>query len=340
MTLVQYTVDYFSTISFSGNDYKLPEQTLDSINSLINELGIHLNSTVRTSGSRNIESKNAEGRKSPQSIKRNKSTQRLKDGSDEQWNRLKEFKATVLEKKEGTDKLLSEIRSCLNKISEKSYQVQLQTIKQSITHLLSSYDDESDEICQTMTSDTFKKIANFIIDVASTNKLNSVLYANLYKELILQFPIFQKLVNDIVDNYKESIRGIKYVDPSINYDMFCENNKSNDNRKSMVAFIINLMNIDVLSKEELKNTVISLQTLINTYIDEVDKTNEVDEITENVFIFISMMKRIIVNNEECASIIQNIDIISKYKAKDHVSLSNRAIFKHMDMTDLLKKEMK
>lgn len=338
MTLVQYTVDEISAILFAGYEYKLPEQTSDRINNLINELGIHLNSTLRNNGSRNVDPKNSGGRKSPQMVmKRNKSTQRLKDSSDEQWNRLKEFKATVLEKKEGTDKVLNEIRSCLNKISEKSYQAQLQSIKQSINDLLSQYDDASDE---TTTSDNFTKIANFIIDVARTNKLNSVLYANLYKELIVQFPIFQKLVNNIVNTYKESIRSIKYVDSSIDYDAFCDNNKSNDNRKSMVAFIINLMNIDVLSKEELKNTIITLQDLVINYIDEAEKTNEVDEITENIFIFITMMKRIIISNEECGSIIKNIDIISKYKAKDHPSLSSRAIFKHMDMIDLLKKEMK
>lgn len=337
MTLVQYTVDDFSGILFAGYEYKLPAQTRDGITNLINELGIHLNSAVRNTGVRNVDSKNTGSRKSPQTImKRNKSTQKLKDCPDEQWNRLKEFKATIIEKKEGTDKFLNEIRSCLNKISEKSYQAQLQNIKQSIYDLLSQFDENSGEIVD----ENFIKIANFIIEVASTNKLNSVLYANLYKELIVQFSIFQKLVNNVVDNYKESIRSIKCVDPSIDYDAFCDNNKSNDNRKAMVAFIVNLMNVDVLSKEELKNTIIILQELVINYIDEPEKSNEVDEITENIFIFISMMKRIIANNEECSSIIQNIDIISKYKAKDHASLSNRAIFKHMDMIDLLKKEMK
>jgi hypothetical protein len=233
-----------------------------------------------------------------------------------------------MDKKEGPEKIFNEIRACLNKISEKSYQIQLQNIKQFIQEGL--VEEESH-----VNIEFLGKIANFIVDVASTNKLNSILYSNLYKELMLLFPAFQSFIDTILITYVDSIKNIKYVDHNVDYDLFCDNNKANDKRKAIAGFMVNLMNIEVLSKESIKNIIMTLQEQLFSFIEEPNRLNEVDEITENIFIFVNMMKREISTNDSYVKILNNIHTVSQYKCKEHCSLSSRALFKFLDMMDLV-----
>jgi len=189
----------------------------------------------------------------------------------------------------------------------------------------------------TSASENTDRIANIIFDVASSNKMNSVLYANLYKELILTFPPFQTIINSMLSNYLDGLRQIKYVNHENDYDAFCDYNKVNDKRKALVVFMVNLMNIEVLSKEDIKEAILTIQTMITSMVGEPDKTNEVDEITENLYLFVTMTKGDLLSNEKWKSILVDVKKISEYKSKDYKSLSNRAIFKHMDMMDMLAK---
>ena len=79
-------------------------------------------------------------------------------------------------------------------------------------------------------------------------------------------------------------------------------------------------------------------------INQTDKKNEVDEITENIAILFK--KNIIEDvsegedyNEEDfeidgESITDTITILAKSKAKDYKSLSNKSIFKYMDLIEM------
>ena len=61
-----------------------------------------------------------------------------------------------------------------------------------------------------------------------------------------------------------------------------------------------------------------------------------EEITENIFILVTNIYEKVSNNEYWeTSIIPVITSISKMKVKEHTSLSNRVIFKYMDIMDLL-----
>jgi hypothetical protein len=79
-------------------------------------------------------------------------------------------------------------------------------------------------------------------------------------------------------------------------------------------------------------------------ISRTDKKNEVDELTENVAILFN--KNIIDAAEEDSNyeedeleingntIIQTITLLAKSKVKDYKSLSNKAIFKYMDLVEM------
>jgi hypothetical protein len=321
----QYSLQDYINIAFKGYDYKLPENVSQTLSSLVKELGINLSSS-------RFEAKPAPFNKPTSNIRRSKSGTKIGEDNDEQWNRMKEFKVTKIDKKEGIEKNINDIRSCLNKISEKSYQTQLKEIQGLIQTVLTSTGEEQDS-----TPTGFDRMANIIFDVASSNKMNSVLYANLYKELILMFPPFQTIINSMLSNYLDGLRQIKYVNHENDYDAFCDYNKVNDKRKALVMFMVNLMNIEVLSKEDIKEIILTIQTMITSLVGEPDKANEVDEITENLYLFVTMTKGDLLSNEKWKSILVDVKKVSEYKSKDYKSLSNRAIFKHMDMMDMLAK---
>ena len=70
------------------------------------------------------------------------------------------------------------------------------------------------------------------------------------------------------------------------------------------------------------------------YIDLENRTNELEEITENLFIVTSNVHQMMINNEEWIfKLLPCIIIISQMKLKEHKSLSNRVIFKYMDIID-------
>jgi hypothetical protein len=90
------------------------------------------------------------------------------------------------------------------------------------------------------------RIANSIFDIASTNKFYSELYAILYKELTGKFPVFKEIIIRFISQYLENIGKIQFIDSNKDYDLYCENNKLNDKRKAMSAFLVNLMKLELI----------------------------------------------------------------------------------------------
>ena len=83
--------------------------------------------------------------------------------------------------------------------------------------------------------------------------------------------------------------------------------------------------------------------LVQTMIGTTDKKNEIDELTENIAILFN--KEMIDEVEDSSlepenlfinghSIIETVNNLAKSKAKDYPSLSNKAIFKFMDLVEM------
>ena len=168
----------------------------------------------------------------------------------------------------------------MNKLSDVNYEVQRDALFQHIITML-----ESDIEVKSIEYDMLK-VANSIFDIASTNKFYSELYAILYKELTIKFPIFKEIIIRFISQYLENIGKIQFVDSNINYDFYCENNKNNDKRKAMSAFLVNLMKLELISIDEILNIILMLQETVLSYIDQENKSYEVEEITENIYIFL------------------------------------------------------
>jgi hypothetical protein len=237
----------------------------------------------------------------------------------------KVFKPTIIDNKNGLDKDIDEIRISLNKISNKNYDSQKNIIIERLSIFL---DDHL----------SLKTIAQFIFDVASTNKFYSELYADLYLELVNKSPIFKDVLYSFVNLYKSTIDSITCVDANLDYDGFCQCTKANDKRRSMASFFMMVTKKGILEVDIMLEIIDHFQKVLFEYIEVEGKSPECEEISELLFIFISLGNDSILFNTSplwSDHIIPKTILISKYKAKEHSSLTSRIIFKQLDLTDFL-----
>ena len=326
MTTVARTFTIFEFQNLHFPDYELPLSTQTILKSLSLEIGTPVEepfhkseaSVKRPTNSTEKERnsfRSTDRRRNLLANKRNASTEPVEPIV---------FKTTKLETKEGVEKQINEIRICLNKISAKNYDAQKDIIFEKIRGV--SVEEP----------ETSAKIATAIFDIARSNKFYSELYATLYKDLVEDFDVFREIIQGVILKYNGTIENIHYQDPNVDYDKFCEYTKNNDNRKALATFIVHLMKKSVLSTSEVTTLIVNLQTIVFDYIEEENRSNEVEEITENIFIFISQCRDVLkddaVWNE---TILPNLLKISSYKAADHTSLTSRAVFKYMDLKGTL-----
>lgn len=326
MTEICYTVDDFHQFFQNHPNIILDASVVNVIKELeliISSVGNADNSTNKLKPYNNTSNKYVEKRRH---FDKDKKMQ--KEITTDDWQEIRNFKTTKMEVKEGVDKQVNNIRVLLNKISNKNYDSYKQTIFTEIQTYFASEDTEENK----------QKIIKTIFDIASTNKFYSEVYADLYKELTVMFPIF---AGDILDNFLEEFRvgihKINYVDPNVDYDGFCNYTKINDHRKATGTFIVNLMKKGILTSGRVLQVLVYIQKLLFDYIDQPDRANEVQEITENIFIFVTLGYPAYLDNPLWQDTFDKITAFTKMSVKEHNSLSNRAIFKHLDILDYMKK---
>lgn len=253
---------------------------------------------------------------------------------DLSWEDVRSFKTTKIEKKEGKDRIFNDIRICLNKLSTKNYDTQKEKIFELLDELKETSVDDN-------TTNTLQTVSETIFDIASTNMFYAEIYAKLYKELIQYDDVFNTVMHSFLLVYANSIKDIKYVDPEVDYENYCGYNKKNDMRKATAVFIISLMKENVIPVLKVMSLIVSFQEFATQYVDQENRTNEVEEVAEVLFLFLDKGISVFAN---CKAewiwkfvITKHIMTFSKYKKNEKKSLTSRAIFKYMDMAQLIEK---
>jgi hypothetical protein len=326
MATCYYSLDDFNRFS-NTTQYSLTETVLQVIRRLEKELNLPCVSTT----SNTYENKMRGGGGAGSGNKRRHISQATIRRMDEQWETRPTLKATIIPvAREGIDKLLGELRIHLNKISTKTYETLKTAILNNIKEIMGNYGDEKTEEQQA----DIQKIVNFIFETGCANKFYSELYARLYKELIETYPIFDEVIIPFIEKYVESIREVIVVDQNKDYDGFCENNKKNDKRRATSTFIMNLYANGVLSADVVIDIFIQFQTIAIGYIEDATKTNEVEEITENIFLMVCMGAGLLKDEPLWKSdVLPNIYTFAKFKIKEKPGLSSRTIFKYKDLVE-------
>ena len=319
MTTFIYTINDINKFISNGNPYRLPEPISKTISEL-NKLFVNVEP---------ISTKPTTYEKKPN---------RPSENETNDWSAVRTgFKTTKVTVYEGIEKDVNTLRASLNKISAKNYEMQQESIIDFIRTFLET--QEFSEISETEKMSNIHKIGQSIFDLAIVNKNNSGIYAALFKTVNQTFNLFNPVLTEFISNYRENIKNIQYIAPNANYDKFCEINKINEKRKALAAFYLNLMFNGIISETQIMQITRNLLAQIYTFISQDDKKNEVDELTETVAILYK--KELYANdsgdnyeNINGYTINAVIERIANSKVKDFKSLTNKTLFKFMDLIDM------
>ena len=320
-TTLRYTIDDFQSIMFGGIQYELPKETIDIITTIANQVGatdyiktpqFPKRQLTNTNGARH-----GHGQPSSAHHKRAKN----KEINDDDWDTIRNFQATEIKKsREGVELSIDNIRKGLNKLTTKTYD---KLVAEILTEISKISESESD----------LSKVGDFIFATASSNIVFSGLYAKLYKELMKIYAVFKSIFKVNFDKITETFTAIEYYDPNENYDKFCENNVKNSNRRAMCMFYVNLMKEEIISKDEIFTIVNNLFIYLDSQIAQENKKEVVDELSEIIYVFITNSNSELEDEDDWDEIVSKVETISKYKVKDFPSITNKSIFKFMDILD-------
>jgi hypothetical protein len=263
-------------------------------------------------------------RKTP-NFKKQHNNRHVEKITGEDWAAIRNFKTTFINmNKDGIMKAKDDIRCLLNKITEKSYNDVKVEIIEKVKNLKEDFTDEE-----------FKSvnIGALIFNIGSKNKFCSHLYAKLYKELSIIYVEFSLISNKHYETYGKIFDEIKYVDPDTDYNLYCDYNKENENRKTMSLFFTNLMKYGVFQKEQLMILMLRLIKSIETCICEENNIEIVEETVTNLLIFIANGVEELNECEDWNKVILHIEKMSNAKKKNYKSLTTKTTFKYMDLLD-------
>ena len=120
------------------------------------------------------------------------------------------------------------------------------------------------------------------------------------------------------------------------YNKFCDNNKKNERRRALSVFFINLMKLRIIKEDDIIVIIEILFKSLNDTINKINSKNIVDEIGENLALIVTTSFELLRTHVVWASLVDKMRKIVSYSVKDKPSLTNKTIFKFMDVLDYIK----
>ena len=320
-----YQISDFEAIKWNGFECQLPQQMIDLISSIADQVGAP--SYVKTP----VFPKRDKLEDPVATAVRKKPRNAASEITEDDWETIRSFQATELKKRQGIDAHLDGIRSDLNKITDKTYD-------EVVAALCARIDELKDEPDGSL----LMTVGEAIFNTASSNHFFSAVYARLFHQLLRTYSdVFETVFHSNFDQFMGLFKTIEHADAKKDYTRFCEVNKTNDKRRAMSLFIINLMKVGVIEPMQILEIVKQLQSLIQEHMRQSNHSNEVEELTENLFIILkgAHLHLSQAHKAEWEAVILEVDYNSKLKPKNakHPSITNKTIFKHMDILDELNK---
>ena len=337
-----YVLTDFERIKREGFHYVLPEETLRNIKTIATNVG----------APEYIKTPHFEKRQHSSHQHHNKHRANTKEISDIEWDTLRNFKATVMEKKKGVELSIDKIRKHLNKMTDKTYEnLKAQIIAEIDTILVDEVNvgelnvDEVNvgevnvgEVNEEIITE-LNRIGDAVFEIASGNSFYSKMYATLYKELMNKYAFMKTILEQriVSDTDCSFIKNFEYSDPNKDYDQFCKNNKTNEKRRALGLFYVNMMLMKIIPVTKIVSMIEELQTDMLNFIKKENNVNIVEEISELLFILITNSVNQMNTSEEWQHIVERVHFVSGMKPKAEPSISNKTIFKHMDIKTFVDK---
>ena len=310
---LKYSLTDIEKIIFDGFDFSLPEETVN----IIKELSSHVGSPTYI--------KTPTFKKKQNTQEPRKSCFSKTDNINEKWETVAKVHPAKPEQKDVIHEKIDELRSAMNKLTDKNYIDYRNKIVDILDELVKNSVPDKDMLL----------ICSIIFEIASNNRFYSKIYAELYSDLISKYSIIKTIFEESLHSFMSLFDSVEYVDSTVDYDRFCKNNKDNERRKSLSLFFLNLMKNGIISKPQIINLVKTLITQVQMFISSETTKNEVDELSENVCILFSV--ELFVNDTSTINgmtVYELITHLAKCKPKTYPGLSSKTIFKYMDLLGL------
>jgi len=241
------------------------------------------------------------------------------------WMKKELFKPTQIEKKEGIEEELDNLRALLNKLVENNYEEQKDKIIDCVKSIFDIDDDEK-----------YIKVMERFYTLVINNQRYSKTYSQVYLILLDKYIVLEEYQSIFINRYNDIIHKIEYIDPDENYDEYCRINKLNFQRKCLLSFIISCVECEIYSFNELLHIINGLFDMLDNNLKSANHQNINEEIVENIFTVMQQGRHLILNEVCKYDIIDKIKNYSILNLKDNSGYSNRMKFKMLDILDLYK----
>ena len=308
----EYTLSDFKNKEDSGNIPELENLVIEKINKLASRVGAPTY------------------QKTPvfKRYSYNKKKKVNENISSADWETIRNFKTTTLDKNmEGLEAQMDQIRSYLNKLTIENYSEISNEIKMVIKEIV----DQNEE-------QYLSKIGVSIFEIGSANRFLSKVYVKLYKELIDTYPIMKNVCTSNFNSFQSLFETFDYCDASEDYDRFCDITKQNEKRKALSKFLMICVEYSIIELESMEKIILDFLGKINNYINEEDKENALDEIVANLAIMILSSVSVFKKMKSHNKIFKDIEILSGLNVKKYPGLSNKTLFKFLDIVEELEEE--
>jgi len=307
-----YTLSDFKNKEDSGNIPELENLVIEKINKLASRVGAPTYQKTPVFKRYNY----------------NKKKKVNENISSADWETIRNFKTTTLDKNmEGLEAQMDQIRSYLNKLTNENYPEISNEIKMVIKDIV----DQNEE-------QYLSKIGVSIFEIGSANRFLSKVYVKLYKELIDTYPIMKNVCTSNFNSFQSLFETFDYCDANEDYDKFCDITKQNEKRKALSKFLMICVEYSIIEIESMEKIILDFLGKINNYINEEDKENAVDEIVANLAIMILSSVSVFKKMKSHNKIFKDIEILSDLNVKKYPGLSNKTLFKFLDIMDELEEE--
>ena len=331
-----YNLQQINAIMFAGLDYIIPDETIHLLNYLTEQIGSNsfINDNVFHKREQKEDTLSYDQMSGFKIDKKKRKGNKGMEVLNEDWDSIRSFQTTKIEQKTGLDAIIDKLKLTLSKLTKDKFNIIKDQIITGINEIM-----EIDSNTDVLTD----KIGNMLFDIALNNKFLSKMYADFFSELLSIYDWLRPIVNKHLESYLDLFKNMQYFDSDQDYDKFCDMNAINEKRKLVTQMFVNLSLNNVISKVKIYELLVSLLKRMFDLINHVDKKYDVDEITENIAILFN--KEIIKYVENTnfdkdkyvvngLSVIELITLFAQSKAKDYKSLSNKAIFKCMDLIEI------
>ena len=189
------------------------------------------------------------------------------------WAGMRQFQPTKLQRPEGTQARIAQVRKYLNKISEATFT----SLKGKLLETIALVGDDS--LAQ-------KEIAAALFGIASSNGFYSLMYARLYKDLVEAFPAARAALTEQFAKGVEAFLPVRSADPVSQYELFCEVNRENDVRRATARFYVNLVGQGILDASGVVQLALEVQRHADEALGAPTAQPLMDEASELMHIFV------------------------------------------------------